>query len=398
MMKTIDGLPSSRLYFGYLMNNVPLLRSSSRLSSRNKEKSGVGYLPDMMPGHFSPYMSGAGYMISCDLVHVVSSPVLKPVKMLNEDAYMGIVLLPFNITRITSSLIYPYGILGVCINPSNVGVVHYLKEGNKYGCMRNMHANITSGNNVCRTKFCNVPKSLCTYAHPASAGKCRVSENPKWKVISPKAACERNSEGVVRRSHAQVMNKECCLKLCEETCWCVAVDYYVESVWCNLYDKPCKQPSQINGGQPSSMLFVSRTTGEMPGGVPYGSNALANGVDMIKKAPLSSTCPPNAFSRNLTGYVCKGLQHESNGDVSQEKCRLACCSDKTRCGLYQWADPKIPQGGCWLGWTNVCTQSDDLAESGRESSAIYWVGEGEPVHEPTILDSEIVPSDWGKFK
>ena len=46
-------------------------------------------------------MSGAGYMFSCDLVHVVSSPMLKPVTMLNEDAYMGLVLLPFNITRIT---------------------------------------------------------------------------------------------------------------------------------------------------------------------------------------------------------------------------------------------------------------------------------------------------------
>ena len=120
-----------------------------------------------------------------------------------------------------------------------------MKEGDKYGCMRDMHANMTAGNQVCRTKFCNMPKSLCKYAHPSSAGKCRVSETPKWKVISSTAACERNPEGIVRRSYAQVMNKDCCLKLCEETCWCVAVDYYVESVWCNLYVTNLKLPGSV---------------------------------------------------------------------------------------------------------------------------------------------------------
>lgn len=146
---------------------------------------------------------------------------------------------------IRTKLIYPHGIVGFCIGPSNAGVVHYLKEGDKYGCMRDMHANMTAGNQVCRTKFCNMPKSLCKYAHPSSAGKCRVSETPKWKVISSTAACERNPEGIVRRSYAQVMNKDCCLKLCEETCWCVAVDYYVESVWCNLYVTNLKLPGSV---------------------------------------------------------------------------------------------------------------------------------------------------------
>ena len=47
MIKEIKTLPPSRVYYGSLMKKVPILRTSSRLSSRNKEESGVGYLPDM---------------------------------------------------------------------------------------------------------------------------------------------------------------------------------------------------------------------------------------------------------------------------------------------------------------------------------------------------------------
>lgn len=98
-------------------------------------------------------------------------------------------------------------------------------------------------------------------------------------------------------------------------------------------------------------------------------------------------------------YVCKGLEHAPAGDASQALCRAACCADKKKCGLYQWVDPNMPQGGCWLGWTNSCTSLEDLSETGRRKNpAVYWVGEGEAVHEPVILESAIILSDWGKFR
>lgn len=323
-------------------------------------------------------------MLSCDLVHVVSSPLLAPVKMLNEDAYMGLVLLPFNISRITTKLIYPHGVVGFCIDPSVAGVVHYVKEGDKYGCMRDMHLNVTTGEQICRTKFCNMPKSLCKYAHPSSAGTCRVSQSPKWKVISPKKSCERNSEGIVRKSYAQVMNKNCCLKLCEETCWCVAVDYYVESVWCNLYDKPCKRPSQSTGGQPSSMLFVSRTTGEEPGGVSYPNTAMSSVAGAISTTVAGSntapSCGPNTFARNLTGVACKGLHHKGPGDGSQALCRAACCADLKKCGLYQWSDPALPGGGV-LAWLDEqlhvvggCRRKHHPKKEPKRTTALGWRG------------------------
>jgi hypothetical protein len=46
-------------------------------AGRNKEGHGVGHLPEVMPNWYPPYMSGGGYMLSCDLVHVVGTPLVR---------------------------------------------------------------------------------------------------------------------------------------------------------------------------------------------------------------------------------------------------------------------------------------------------------------------------------
>lgn len=53
-----------------------------------------------MPDVFPPYASGGGYVLSRDLVVLVAFPQVEPVLMTNEDAYLGIVLLPYNVIRL----------------------------------------------------------------------------------------------------------------------------------------------------------------------------------------------------------------------------------------------------------------------------------------------------------
>jgi hypothetical protein len=57
-------------------------------------------------------MSGAGYALSVDVATAYSHPPVEPIKMLNEDAYLGLALLPYNVRRVSSAGIFPNGIRG----------------------------------------------------------------------------------------------------------------------------------------------------------------------------------------------------------------------------------------------------------------------------------------------
>jgi hypothetical protein len=57
-------------------------------------------------------MSGGGYVLGYNLVSHLANPIVQPIKMLNEDAYLGVALLQFNVNRVSTMEVYPNGIKG----------------------------------------------------------------------------------------------------------------------------------------------------------------------------------------------------------------------------------------------------------------------------------------------
>eukprot|EP00729_Bicosta_minor_P013168 gene13168-22845_t len=239
------------LYFGFSMYNQGIMRTGSK----NSEPKGEGYLPDSMPSTYPPYMSGGGYVLGYDLVDLVANPRVQPVKMLNEDAYLGIVLLQFNVNRVSTLEIFPNGIKG-CKTGDQILLIHYVKA-NEYPCMVSMHRNVTTpGGKVCRSKSCG-PVEHCEIKHPSKRCDKEISKKSSWTETSGTAACESNGDSrmsIARTSYQELEGFPCCKRLCEETCGCIAVDYFWDTGWCSLYDKTCTKPKTLKDGASSHQL------------------------------------------------------------------------------------------------------------------------------------------------
>lgn len=170
LLKEVAKLPSKeRVYFGQMLAGGKVLRTS-----RNAEKN----LPRSMDW-YPPYASGAGYMLSADLVKAIAFPAVRLLDMVNEDAHLGIVLLPFDVKRVSTHKIAAYG-LSACTDLDDVIAVHYVKDKTTHDCMVELHENATSGKQVCKSRYCG--PVVCEEEFPRRAKKCEVKE-PKWEVI-----------------------------------------------------------------------------------------------------------------------------------------------------------------------------------------------------------------------
>lgn len=236
-----------RLYFGKIMNGGKILRHS-----RNAEPN----LPKSMDW-YPPYASGAGYVLSTDLAHAVAFPAVKLVDMINEDAHLGIVLLPFDVKRVNSPKLHIYG-LNQCIPPEDALVIHYVKDKSDHDCFQDLHTNITSGQPVCKSRYCGP----ITCDEPPPKGKLACPgevKDAKWELIRDGYACEINPEKIERFTIGKHMvDVSCCKKRCEETCGCMAMDYYSSTMWCNLYKEPCKTPLKKSTGTSSWRMVKGR--------------------------------------------------------------------------------------------------------------------------------------------
>jgi len=238
MLLEAKGLPKELVYWGS-MQVQPILRGGHR----NAEFS----MPREMSS-FPPYASGGGYMLSADLAWYVGNPPVEPLPMTNEDAYLGVALLPFNVKRYNTPRVYAHGTNG-CIATQNIGVIHYVKDDqNNLDCMDELHEIVTSNNGtmVCRSRYCG--PMTCDYGKPAGWQKCLKkvdNATTEWAPISKSRACEGNSEGVTRFKYSEgIKGPLCCQQLCDETCGCVAVDFYQATLWCSLYRESCTSPSK----------------------------------------------------------------------------------------------------------------------------------------------------------
>lgn len=150
---------------------------------------------------------------------------------------------------------WPHGLRGGCRDGSGVKSVHYVKPI-EYGCMEEIHRNLTEGKQVCRTKFCG-PPGVCKYKHPTGKNACNVTARSSWETLSTVLSCETSFDapGVTRMKYDEVLSLTCCKTLCEETCGCNAVDYYTDSGWCNMYRTACKRPRLKKEGSSSYKLL-----------------------------------------------------------------------------------------------------------------------------------------------
>eukprot|EP00038_Savillea_parva_P011678 m.199285 g.199285 ORF g.199285 m.199285 type:complete len:498 (-) comp20703_c0_seq1:87-1580(-) len=256
LLTELESLPLERVYWGKMVGGSKVQRRSG---NRNSE-------PNLPPGvdWFPPYASGgAGYALSWDLVHVVAYPSVKRLDMVNEDGYLGIVLLPYDVDRRSSNKLHAYGIMrghGGCTLAENIVSVHYVKDKGDHDCMAAIHHNMTAGQPVCESRYCGPINCNFTFPWPTGkvygkrcVDKARSLALPaKWTVIDPHKSCEVNEENVKRFFAARRMRDlSCCQRLCEELCSCKAIDYYENTAWCNLYTKPCTTPRKGTEGASS---------------------------------------------------------------------------------------------------------------------------------------------------
>eukprot|EP00755_Sulcionema_specki_P023635 Sspe_Gene.79366::Locus_49758_Transcript_2_3_Confidence_0.500_Length_1982::g.79366::m.79366/K20782/HPAT; hydroxyproline O-arabinosyltransferase len=103
-----------------------------------------------------------------------------------------------------------------------------------------------------------IPAAPTTPA-PTSAGQpqkgitdqCGVSmpSSGLWEVVSTSHSCEGNPEGIERSSAKwDLSDRQACLAACDEDPLCVAVDWYCQTRWCNLYHEVCKTPTSTHAG------------------------------------------------------------------------------------------------------------------------------------------------------
>ena len=128
--------------------------------------------------------------------------------------------------------------------------------------MVSMHKNVTTpGGKVCRSKSCG-PVEHCEIKHPSKrCDKEITKDKSSWSQISGTAACEDNNDPpqppkgkIVRTSYQELEGFPCCQRLCEETCGCVAVDYFWDTGWCSIYDRVCRAPKTLKDGASSHQL------------------------------------------------------------------------------------------------------------------------------------------------
>jgi hypothetical protein len=133
----IETMKSERSYLGLMMEGMEILKG--------RHKNAENKLPASMKT-FPPYASGCATVVTHDLAMLLGRPPIEPIKMVNDDAFFGILFFPFNIEFKTERRIHPWGIKQ-CLAPDRVGAVHYVPPG----CFEKISANISQGKPICNS-------------------------------------------------------------------------------------------------------------------------------------------------------------------------------------------------------------------------------------------------------
>lgn len=133
----IETMKPERSYLGLMMEGMEILKG--------RHKNAENKLPASMKT-FPPYASGCATIVTHDLAMLLGRPPIEPIKMVNDDAFLGILFFPFNIEFKSERRIHPWGIKQ-CLAPDRVGAIHYVPPG----CFEKMSANISQGKPICNS-------------------------------------------------------------------------------------------------------------------------------------------------------------------------------------------------------------------------------------------------------
>jgi len=87
-----------------------------------------------------------------------------------------------------------------------------------------------------------------------SAGATIRVVQAEWALGSDAAGCEVNDQGINRTFGSDGFTLESCKEKCEQESKCMAIDYYSETGWCNLFDVSCSSPSFVLHGASHHVL------------------------------------------------------------------------------------------------------------------------------------------------
>lgn len=200
VVQMVGTLPAERLYAGKTLRGQRNLQHS-KPTHRNAEPSLVGIT------HFPPYNSGPFYITSADVGRVLAYPALKPRQVVNEDVYVGIVMLPFDITphnlgaeRILSKgLGPPFGQSHCATDVKRVLAVHYTRGC----CMTELSRNASRGLPLCFSSACagcgTTPSGARRFSSPRSHTRRHAvnaeTKNSSWRGLR---RAERKKHKVLR--------------------------------------------------------------------------------------------------------------------------------------------------------------------------------------------------------
>ena len=88
MLKRLEKLPSTRLYYGRGLGGMPARDKNGQPRDGNIHNMPV----------WPPYMSGGGYVLTMDLARIIGNPPVPYFWLKNEDVATGLRLYPYNIT------------------------------------------------------------------------------------------------------------------------------------------------------------------------------------------------------------------------------------------------------------------------------------------------------------
>eukprot|EP00035_Acanthoeca_spectabilis_P019552 m.428767 g.428767 ORF g.428767 m.428767 type:complete len:356 (+) comp16875_c0_seq1:834-1901(+) len=129
----------TRTYMGLMMEGMEVLRGAHK-NAENK-------LPQSMK-HFPPYASGCFTIISADLAHLLAKPPIVPIKMVNDDAFFGILFFPFQVERVSEKRIHPWGV-DRCTPAEAIVGIHYVPPT----CFPKLSHNVSQGFPICNSKI-----------------------------------------------------------------------------------------------------------------------------------------------------------------------------------------------------------------------------------------------------
>lgn len=183
----------------------------------------------------------------------------------------------------------------------------------------------------------------------------------RWTAINDTAACEINDQNIRVQNGRAVKTFAECKARCLNVDYCLAIDFYAENGWCNLYDQACDNPTMAKLGSSSYRLeiFMSKPVEKAPspqflGLNQFQSHIVSTSADNSSEAWTTinetATCEENHEGIEYFGHL---------PGFTLESCR-ASCEERENCTAIDF----YPVTGWCLTYDKACTTPQLVKDGG----------------------------------